>query len=71
VNPGKGHGDLLDRSEDSSPQRRKGREEGELFQGHPQDDIFFEPPPLTAVQKEGFLCVLCASAVNIVFFTTA
>jgi hypothetical protein len=33
--------------------------------------IFFEPPPLTAVQKEGFLCVLCASAVNIVSFTTA
>jgi hypothetical protein len=30
--------------------------------------IFFEPPPLTAVQKEGFLC---ASAVNIVSFTTA
>jgi hypothetical protein len=43
---------------------------GKLFRGGPPGEQFFEPPPLTAVQKEGFLCVLYASAVNMVFLKT-
>jgi hypothetical protein len=29
---------------------------------YPQDEAFFEPPPLTAVQKELPLCDLCVSS---------
>jgi hypothetical protein len=34
----------------------------------PARQVFFETPPLTAFQKDRFLCALCASAVSLFYY---